>query len=76
MLTFAIVLVSFNLFRFIRNRSCLGYVPKHLIYQLKRKEIIISIFDQLIIETHFRSDGWACCDGYLRDKTTGECKSK
>lgn len=41
MLTFAIVLLSFNLFRFIQNRLCLGYVSKHLIYQLKRKEIII-----------------------------------
>lgn len=61
---------------FLCYSSCLGYVSKHLIYQLKRKEIIILIFDQLIIETHFRSDGWACCDGYLRDKTTGECKSK
>lgn len=32
MLTFAIVVITFNLFRLTQNRSCFGYVFKNFIY--------------------------------------------
>nr|XP_034321958.1 uncharacterized protein LOC117688233 [Crassostrea gigas] len=44
MLTFAIVFLSFNIFRLTQNRSCFGI------------------------------NGWACCDGYFLNQTTGQCQ--
>lgn len=45
MLTFAIVFLSFNIFRLTQNRSCFGYVFKNVIYWLREKK---SMFQFLI----------------------------
>lgn len=65
MLTFAIVFLSFNLFRITQNRLCFGYVFKHLIYLWAKTNEYFN-FDYLLIENILELvDGSAVTDIYL-----------